>query len=145
MMTARSFLKAIAGAVALVGLVTFAQAEDKSSDPSGTWTWTTPGRNGGPERTTTLTLKNVGGTITGSISSPGRNGNANKTDISNVKLEGSTISFEVTRERNGQTMTTVYKGTLEGDKITGKTTVKDSDRPGRNWAAKRGAASATGS
>ncbi len=141
-MTVRSFLKAIAGAVALVGMVAYAQAEDKTLDPSGTWTWTTPGRNGGPERTFTLTLKNSDGKITGSLSTPGRNGNANKTDISNAKLESGTLSFEVSRERNGQTMTTVYKGTLAGDKITGKTLLKDSDRPGRDWTAKR---STTGS
>jgi len=144
-MTVRSFLKAIAGAVALVGMVALAQAEDKTLDPSGTWTWTTPGRNGGPERTFTLTLKNSGGTITGSLSAPGRNGNANKTDISNAKLEGGTISFEVSRERNGQTMTTVYKGTLAGDKITGKSKAKDSEGEGRDWTAKRSAAGTTGS
>jgi len=145
MMTVRSFLKAIAGAVALVGLVTFAQAEDKSLDPSGTWTWTTPGRNGGPDRTSTLTLKSSGGTVTGSLSTPGRGGNPNKTDIANVKVEGKTISFEVTRERNGTSTTTVYKGTLEGDTITGTTKIKDGDRPERKWSAKRSTGATTGS
>jgi hypothetical protein len=141
MMTVRSFLKAIAGAVALVGMVALAQAEDKSdkvSDPSGTWTWTTPGRNGGADRTTTLTLKRADDkSLAGSISTPGRGGAPNKTDISNVKLEGNTISFEVSRERQGATTTTIYKGTLTGDTITGKVKVKDSDRPERDWTAKR--------
>ena len=34
-----------------------ARAEDKKADPTGTWSWTTPGRNGGPDRKSTLILK----------------------------------------------------------------------------------------
>jgi len=32
-----------------------AAEDDKKADPSGTWTWTTPGRNGGADRKMTLT------------------------------------------------------------------------------------------
>jgi len=142
MMTVRSFLKTIVGAVALVGMVALAQAQDKSLDPTGTWAWTTPGRNGGPDRTYTLTLKYSAGALTGSLSVPGRGGNPNKVNIANGKLDGSTISFEVSRERNGTTTTTIYKGTLTANSITGKVKVKDSDRPERDWTAKR---STTGS
>lgn len=139
-MTARSFFKAMICAVALVGTAALAQAQDSSAlNPTGTWTWSTPGRNGGADRTNTLTLKYSGGSLTGSISAPGRNGNANSTDISNGKLEGDQISFQTTRDRNGTTLTTTYKGTLTADAIKGKVAVTggDQERPARNWEAKR--------
>jgi len=48
----------------------FAQAQDKKADPSGTWTWTIPGRAGGPERKLTLKLKVEGDKLSGSVTAP---------------------------------------------------------------------------
>lgn len=129
----------MAGAVALLGMVALAQAQDKALDPTGTWTWGAPGRNGNPGRTNTLTLKYSGGNLTGSLSTPRRNGNANTTDISNGKLTGDQISFTTTSERNGTTYTSTYTGTLTADTIKGKIAVTggDNPRPPRNWTAKR--------
>src|SRR5437867_3089483 len=50
------------------------QAADKKNDPSGTWTWTVPGRNGGADRKNTLKLKVDGDKLTGTVSAPGRQG-----------------------------------------------------------------------
>src|SRR5207253_5652905 len=48
--------------------------DNKKADPAGTWTWTTPGRNGGADRKMTLKLKVEGEKVTGTLSSPGQDG-----------------------------------------------------------------------
>jgi hypothetical protein len=101
-----------------VGIVAFA------ADVTGKWTYETPGRNGGPARQTTITLKQDGAKLTGSI--PGFRG-GEPTEITNGKVDGDNVSFEVTREFNGNSMTTKYSGTVSGDEM--KLTV---ERPGRD-------------
>ena len=61
------------GVVLALGAIAQVQAADKES-PAGTWTWTQPGRNGGPDRKSTLKLKVDGDKVTGTISAPGRGG-----------------------------------------------------------------------
>ncbi len=141
-MTARNFFTTIAGAVAFVGMVALAQAQDTKLDPTGSWTWTTPGRGGNPDRTNTLTLKYSGGALTGAIKAPSRNGGTSSTDISDGKLAGDKISFKTTREAGGNTLTDSYEGTLSADSIKGKitTTGGTRERPPRDWNAKRAAA-----
>ena len=93
-----------------------ARAEDKKADPTGTWTWSTPGRNGGPDRKSTLTLKLDGEKVTGKLSSPGRQGgDANETEIQDGKLKGDEISFTVIREFNNNKMTIKYHGKVSAD------------------------------
>ena len=66
--------KILLGGVLLLGALTQAQADDKKVDPSGTYIWTMPGRNGGADRTNTLVLKLEGDKLTGKLSAPGRGG-----------------------------------------------------------------------
>ena len=48
------------------------------------------------------------------------------------------VSFTVTRERNGQKITSKYKGKLDGDKIKGKvTTERDGQERSVDFEAKR--------
>jgi len=61
-------------ALLAVGTAVQIQAADKKADPSGTWTWKTPGRNGGEGRAVTLKLKTEGEKVTGKLSAPGRHG-----------------------------------------------------------------------
>src|SRR2546427_12260778 len=103
-----SLIKAAACAILALGAV--AQAQDKKADPSGTWTWTQPGRNGGPDRKSTLKLKADGDKLTGSISAPGRGGQATDTEIGDGKLKGDEVSFTVTREFNGNKVVSKYNG-----------------------------------
>src|SRR5208337_1451638 len=52
-------------------------------------------------------------------------------------------SFNVVRERNGQTMTRKYSGKLSGDSIKGKSeTERDGQTQSRDWEAKRAATTA---
>jgi len=129
-----SLLKLATCAVLALGASAQLQAADKKADPTGNWTWTTPGRNGGPDRKTTLKLKLDGEKLTGSIS--GRQGN--DTDIADGKIKGEEVSFSVTREFNGNKMTQKFNGKLSGDSIKGKIEFeRNGEAQTRDWEAKR--------
>jgi hypothetical protein len=126
-------------ALALSG-ITAATAEDKASSATGTWTWTSPGRDGGAERKNTLTLTQDGEKLTGKLSSPGRDGGeARETEISDGTVKGSDVAFTVTREFNGNKMAFKYAGKLTADTITGKVESKgrDGNDRSRDWTAKK--------
>ena len=116
----------------LLTLAATANAEDKKVDPTGTWKWSFTGQNG-QTRETTLKLKLEGDKLTGTVS--GRNGD---TAIENAKIKGEEISFSVTREFNGNKMTSKYNGKLSGDSIKGKAeTDRNGETQSRDWEAKR--------
>jgi len=109
----------------------------RAANANGNWIWTTPGRNGGAERQSVLSVKTDGSTLTGKISSPGRDGKPTDAPITNGKVEGDKISFEVVRELNGNSTTTSYSGTVSNDQITGKIeTVRNGESQSRDWLAK---------
>jgi len=119
----------------------FAGMAAHAADATGTWTWSTPGRNGGPDRTNTLTLKVDSAKLTGKLSAPGRGGAATETSITDGTVTGDSIAFAIVRERNGNSMTNKYSGKVDGDKITGKMEFKnrDGDDQSRDWTATRSA------
>ena len=135
------FTKLAACLVLTVAVAAQSQAADKV-DPSGTWTWTTPGRDGGPGRTSTLKLKLDGDKLSGSVSAPGRQGGeARDVAISDASLKGDAIAFTVKREFNGNTFVAKYSGKVAGDSIKGKVeTERDGNARSRDWEAKREAA-----
>jgi hypothetical protein len=100
----------------VVGLVAFA------ADVTGKWTFEQAGRQGGPARQVTITLKQDGSKLTGSVPGMGRGGDTPPTEIKNGKVDGDKVSFEVVREFNGNTMTTKYEGTVSGDEMKLKIT-----------------------
>jgi hypothetical protein len=117
-----------------------AQAADKKADPTGTWTWSVPGRNGGDPRTVTLKLKTEGEKVTGKISGMGRPGGQapSDTEITDGKLSGDEISFKVTREFNNNKFVQNYKGKVSGDAIKGKVEFeRNGETQSRDWEAKR--------
>ena len=119
-------------ACALVALALSAQADDKKPDPSGTWTWSTTGQDG-TARTSTAKLKMEGEKLTGTVT-----GRQTDTAIENGKLAGDEISFSVTREFNGNKITTKYAGKISGDSIKGKiSSERDGKAQSRDWEAKR--------
>jgi hypothetical protein len=131
------------GAILALGFLVDVKAEDKKADASGTWTWTTPGRNGGPDRKMTLKLKIEGDKVTGTLTSPGRNGQSNDSEVQDGKLSGDQLTFTVTREFNGNKMTSKYSGTLSGDTIKGKMEFERNGEPTkRDWEATRAVARA---
>ena len=127
-------------AVLALGGITTAAADDKAASATGTWTWTSPGRNGGAERKMTLTLTQDGEKLTGKLSSPSRDGGeARETEIAEGSVKGADVTFSVTREFNGNKMTSKYSGKLTADAIAGRIESKDRDGndQSRDWTAKK--------
>jgi hypothetical protein len=123
-------------AVLALGFVAQIQAADAKAD--GTYNWTMPGRNGGPDRKMTLTLKTEGDKVTGKIASPGRDGQTQNTEIQDGKIKGDEISFTVVREFNGNKMTSKYNGKVSAEGIKGKVSFeRNGENQSRDWDAKR--------
>ena len=112
------------------------QAEDKKVDPTGTWTWTVPGRDGGEPRTSTLKLKKEGDKLTGTMSM-----RQNEVAIEEGTIKGDEVSFKVTRQFREQKFTSKYTGKVSGDTIKGKMefTGRDGETRSRDWEVKRAA------
>ncbi len=112
------------------------------ANPTGTWKWTQPGRNGGQGREQTLKLDFKDGKLTGTmVGGQGPQGQMPDVAISEASFKDGVVKFAVTRTFNERTMTTKYEGKVEGDSIKGST-----ERPGRgegqpaqksDWAATR--------
>jgi hypothetical protein len=115
-----------------------ARAEDKKADPTGTWIWTTPGRNGGADRTNTLKLKVEGDKVTGKMMAPARGGETSSTEIDDGKVSNGEVSFSVSRETPNGKMTAKYHGKISDDSIKGKMETERNGSPvSRDWEAKR--------
>jgi hypothetical protein len=125
----------LAGASALLLLTASTQA----ADLTGTWTWSTPGRNGGADRISTLTLKKDAAALSGKVSAPGRDGSPVETPITDGKVDGDNISFSVVRAYNGNSSTNEYSGAVTVDKITGKmaSVNRNGEPQSRDWVTKR--------
>jgi len=131
-----SVLQVLTCALLAFGAAGLACADTAKVDPSGTWQWSTPGRNGAPGRTNTLVLKLEGDKLTGTLSVPVRNGNVD-TKIEEATFKGDEIAFSVTREFRNNKMTTKYTGKLTADTIKGKVEFKNrnGETQSRDWTA----------
>lgn len=124
-------------AVLAFGAFTQSQAVDAKADPTGTWSWTRPGRNGGPDRKTTLKLKVESGKLKGALIQMRRDQEV-KTDIEKGVIKGNDISFAVTREFGGNSFTIKYFGKVTGDNIKGKYVFeRNGESRDIEWEAKR--------
>ncbi|HEY4415467.1 MAG TPA: hypothetical protein VGO57_07230 [Verrucomicrobiae bacterium] len=138
-MNLNTLTKTLLGAVLVAGIFIQAKAEDKKVDPTGSYVWTMPSRNGGPDHTNTLVLKLDGDKLTGKLVVPGRQGRTNSTDIADGKITGNDVSFTIVRKFNDNSMTNKYSGSLTNDLIKGKVefTTRDGDAQSRDWEAKK--------
>ncbi|MBE7545331.1 MAG: hypothetical protein M9913_16030 [Bryobacteraceae bacterium] len=114
----------------VVGLLVCAGAA-LAADVSGVWKASMPGRDGGTMEMT-FTLKASGETLTGTMGSQWGD-----TEISEGKVAGDMVSFKVKREFNGNQMVITYTGTVAGDEIKFKSEVEGSERPPREFVAKK--------
>lgn len=109
-----------------------ANAQDKKTDVTGTWKSSFTNQNN-QVRESTFKLKVEGDKLTGTVS--GRN---NDTAIEEGKVKNDEISFQVTREVNGNKITTKYTGKVSGDTIKGKAeSQRDGQPQKRDWVAKK--------
>jgi hypothetical protein len=105
-----------------------------AADVSGKWTYEQPGRGGNPGRPVTITLKQDGMKLTGSVPGFGRGGGdpPPPTEITDGKVDGNNISFTVKREMGGNTMVQKFEGTVNGDEIKFKITRDTQNGPQTN-------------
>ena len=104
-----------------------------AADVTGKWTFEAPGRGGNPGRPTTITLKQDGAKLTGSVPGMGRGGaDVPPSEITDGKVDGNKVSFSVTREFNGNKMVTKYEGTVAGDEMKLKITRDTQNGPQTN-------------
>ncbi|MGC4074622.1 MAG: hypothetical protein QM760_19400 [Nibricoccus sp.] len=97
-----------------------------AGDPSGTWKWSQPGRDGqSVESSLTLELKEE--KLTGTLK--GRMGDS---PISDASFKDDTVTFAVVRERNGNKFTSKYSGKIDGDTLKGTIEI-----PGRDGGEAR--------
>jgi hypothetical protein len=126
-------LVAAALVVTLAGSIGALRADDKAN-PTGTWKWSVPGRQGGQAREMTLKLKLDGDKLTGAM--VGQNGQ--ETAIEDGQYKDGEVSFKVTRERQGNKFTIKYTGKVSGDAIKGKSEFeREGQTQSRDWEAKR--------
>jgi hypothetical protein len=133
-------IKSLRSLAMALGAVCFLTVAAFAGDPTGTWNWTAPGRNGGAGRPAKATLTLKDGALTGAVS--GRQG---ETPIADATFKDDMIAFSVTREFNGNSITTKYTGKLDGDTIKGSMELPAmGDNPSRkiDWSATRGDAAA---
>src|SRR5712692_9810032 len=95
-----------------------------AADVTGKWTYEQPGRGGGPARQVTITLKQDGAKLTGSVPGFGRGGDAPPppTEITDGKVDGNNVSFTVKRTTPNGDFVTKYEGTISGDEMKLKST-----------------------
>ncbi len=130
------FAKIMLGAALVLGAIIQVQADDKKVDPSGTYQWVMPGRNGGSDRTNTLVLKLDGDKLTGKLSAPGRGGQVAETVINDAKLTGADVSFNIVRTFNDNSFTNNYSGTITNGAIKGKIEFeRNGETQSRDWNA----------
>ena len=121
-------MKKLAGILMLLAL---AAGWALAADVTGAWKASIPGR-GGNAMETTFNLKAEGSNLTGNVATE-----RGETPITDGKINGDTITFKVKREFNGNTMIMNYEGTVSGNEIKFKTTREGSDRPPREFVAKK--------
>ena len=104
-----------------------------AADATGKWTYEAPGRGGNPGRPTTITLKQDGAKLTGSVPGMGRGGaDVPATEITDGKVDGNKVSFTVTREFNGNKMVQKFEGEVNGDEMKLKITRDGQNGPTSN-------------
>jgi len=115
--------------------IALASAEkiERKPDVNGTWTWSMQRQNGAG-RQVTLTIKQDGEKITGTIS----NNFGGDSDIEEGSFKDGEVTFKTTRTRGGMEIVTTYKGKLQGDTIKGKVeTEQRGQKVPRDWEATR--------
>lgn len=117
---------------ALCVAILFLSFTAMAADVTGKYTGEQPGRQG-QTQPVTITLKQDGGSLTGSLSG-GRGGDV---QISDGKVDGDTVTFTVKREMQGNTMVMKYTGKVSGDTIKFTRTVEGMDRPPQEFSVKK--------
>jgi hypothetical protein len=129
-------MRTLIAAGLILGLAGLTAAQDKKSDPTGTWKWETE-RNG-QKRETVLKLKLEGDKLTGTITAGRGKDQPTEVKIEDGKFKDGEVTFTVTREFNDQKRVTKYAAKVDGDNMKGTaTSERDGKEQKREFEAKR--------
>ncbi len=106
-------MKAILSMALALGVCGLAGAENKV-EPVGTWNCDY--EIGGVPLTATLTIKNDGDKLAGTMTWP----NQKETSLKDVKLKDDTLTFSAVRKIMDNEITVEYTLKIDGDKLKGK-------------------------
>ncbi|MEO2023253.1 MAG: alpha/beta hydrolase [Pirellulaceae bacterium] len=122
--------------VASLLLASAVAAQEKTTDPVGTWKLSVKSTSQG-QRTSTIKISRKDGKLVGLYTGT-RSG---EVKASEVKLTGSQLSITLSADEIAQGLTAVYVGTIKGDSITGSVEYRVGDRSGkRDFTGSRAAA-----
>ena len=107
-------MKTILSAALVLGLCGLAGAREDKADPVGTWKCEYA--IGDQKRTSTLTIKQDGDKLAGTMTWPDQKDEP----LKDVKLKDGTLSFSAVRKLMGNEIAVDYKLTIDGDKLKGK-------------------------
>ena len=107
-------MKTILSVALVLGLCGLARAADEKADPVGTWKCEY--EIGDQHRTSTLTIKQDGDKLTGTMSWPDQKEEA----LKEVKLKGDTLTFSAVRKFMDNEIPIDYTLKIDGDKLKGK-------------------------
>ena len=131
MKTRFNSLRALTTSLILAIAYCSASISSLAANASGTWKWTIETPNGNTFDST-LALKQDGSKLTGTY----KGSRGGETKITDGKLSGSEVSFKIKREFQENSITVVYKGKLQGDRIDGSLSVQEQEWT-TEWHAKR--------
>ena len=112
-------MKTILSMAMVLGFCGLASARDEKANPVGTWKCEYA--IGEQKRTSTLTIKQDGGMLTGTMSWPGQK----ETNLKDVKLKDGELSFSAVRVLGDNKYPIEYKFTIDGDNLKGKGAVEN--------------------
>jgi hypothetical protein len=107
-------MKSILSVAMILVLGGAAQAQDKKTDPVGTWKCEY--EIGSQKRTSTLTVKKDGDKLSGTMTWPDQK----ETELKDLKQKDDTLTFSAVRKFMGSEIPIDYTLTLDGDKLKGK-------------------------
>ena len=110
-------MKTVLSAALVLVVCGLAGAADKV-DPVGTWSCQY--EIGDQKRTSTLTIKQVGDKLAGTMSWPDQK----ETDLKDLKLQDGVLTFSAERVLGNTRIPVEYKFTIDGDQLKGKGAVE---------------------
>ena len=111
-------MKTILSVAVVLGLCGVARAADEKADPVGTWKCEY--EIGGQPRTSTLTIKQDGDKLAGTMSWPDQK----ETKLKDLKLQDGVLTFSAERVLRDSKIPVEYKFTIAGDQLKGKGAVE---------------------
>jgi hypothetical protein len=108
--------------LASIGLLVFSAAA-QTPDPVGEWNLKTDAQ--GQTTNFTLTITKQGEVLKGKVASE----QYGSQDLTDLKYENGTLTYTRNLDLGGQAISMLFKGKIEGDKLTGAYTVEGLDLP----------------